>query len=198
MCAACKEESAQLSRFTRKAAPQAGCQLYSERRCLLQNLKQPCPSAPRLRGNKNRQQNPHIGHCQHRLPIEAMQAVAGCPAARHAVRHACGARPVTCARPCGLRRRATRAAWSRAAAPPRRLLARALTEETELTEVPEPEDARGAIALGLKLYNAEKHQAALDLFAKALELPGTGLKRFRCDFLCRTFLQASSYRHRHE
>jgi hypothetical protein len=56
--------------------------------------------------------------------------------------------------------------------------------------VPEPEDARGAIALGLKLYNAGKHQAALDLFAKALELPGTGLKRFRCNFLRRTCLQA--------
>ena len=84
------------------------------------------------------------------------------------------------------------AAWSHAAAPPRRLLARALTEETELTEVPEPEDARGAIALGLKLYNAGKHQAALDLFAKALELPGTGLKRFRCSSFRRTFPQESA------
>ena len=61
----------------------------------------------------------------------------------------------------------------------RAALAKALTEESELTEVPEPEDARGAIAVGLKLYNAGQHSAALDIFVKALELPGTGLKRFR-------------------
>lgn len=54
-------------------------------------------------------------------------------------------------------------------------------EETFLTKTPEPEDARGAIAVGLKLYNAGKHQEALDVFVKALELPGTGIKRFRSD-----------------
>ena len=95
-----------------------------------------------------------------------------------------------------------RAATLRTARP---VLVRAVPEEetykkeTFLTKTPEPEDARGAIAVGLKLYNAGKHQEALDVFVKALELPGTGIKRFRsdnvqcgaCNMLLSLFLFAS-------
>ena len=42
-----------------------------------------------------------------------------------------------------------------------------------------PEDARGAIAVGLKYYKAGNYQKALELFGKAPALPGTGTKRFR-------------------
>lgn len=73
----------------------------------------------------------------------------------------------------------------------RAALVKALTEESELTEVPEPEDARGAIAVGLKLYNAGQHSAALDIFVKALELPGTGLKRYRSGNLLSMFCECS-------
>ena len=90
---------------------------------------------------------------------------------------------------CMLGRRPAPAAGHRAPARCRAALAKALTEESELTEVPEPEDARGAIAVGLKLYNAGQHSAALDMFVKALELPGTGLKRFRSGNLLSMFLK---------
>ena len=43
----------------------------------------------------------------------------------------------------------------------------------------EPEDARGAIAVGLKYYKAGDYQKALELFGSAPALPGTGTKRFR-------------------
>ena len=43
----------------------------------------------------------------------------------------------------------------------------------------EPEDARAAIALGLRLHEAGQYNKALGVFQKALELPGTGIKRFR-------------------
>lgn len=44
----------------------------------------------------------------------------------------------------------------------------------------EPEDARGAIAMGLSLANDQGDwKAALGYFERALELPGTGIKRFR-------------------
>ena len=63
-------------------------------------------------------------------------------------------------------------AWRRAAA--------ASEEPAALQEsTPEPEDARGAIAVGLKLFNSGQYQEALDIFEKALKLPGTGVKRFR-------------------
>ena len=42
-----------------------------------------------------------------------------------------------------------------------------------------PEDARGAIAVGLKYYKAGNYQKALELFGSAPGLPGTGTKRFR-------------------
>ena len=43
----------------------------------------------------------------------------------------------------------------------------------------EPDDARTAIALGLRLHKAGQYNDALGMFQKALELPGTGIKRFR-------------------
>ena len=43
----------------------------------------------------------------------------------------------------------------------------------------EPEDARTAIAQGLRLHEAGQYNDALGMFQKALELPGTGIKRFR-------------------
>lgn len=48
-----------------------------------------------------------------------------------------------------------------------------------LLETVDPEDARGAIAIGLKSFEAGDYQGALQLFDKALALPGTGIKRFR-------------------
>ena len=50
--------------------------------------------------------------------------------------------------------------------------------ETE-SSVRGPEDARGAISIGLGLYEEGKYKEALDVFEKGLELPGTGMKRFR-------------------
>ncbi|KAK9918691.1 hypothetical protein WJX75_006025 [Coccomyxa subellipsoidea] len=46
-------------------------------------------------------------------------------------------------------------------------------------DVPEPEDARGAIAVGLDLYNSGQYETALGVFEKAMNLPGTGIKQFR-------------------
>jgi len=45
--------------------------------------------------------------------------------------------------------------------------------------LPEPSDARGAISIGLSLTDAGDYATALPYFEQALELPGTGLKRFR-------------------
>ena len=45
--------------------------------------------------------------------------------------------------------------------------------------IPEPVDARGAIATGLKLTEQGEWTKGLEYFERALELPGTGLKRFR-------------------
>mmetsp|Transcript_14717 Transcript_14717/g.41439 ORF Transcript_14717/g.41439 Transcript_14717/m.41439 type:complete len:211 (-) Transcript_14717:144-776(-) len=45
----------------------------------------------------------------------------------------------------------------------------------------DPADARGAIALGLKLYSDGDYEAAYNLFTKVVkdQVPGTGVKRFR-------------------
>lgn len=43
----------------------------------------------------------------------------------------------------------------------------------------EPNDARSAIAIGLKLTDAKEWEEAQKYFERALELPGTGIKRFR-------------------
>lgn len=48
-----------------------------------------------------------------------------------------------------------------------------------LRNVPDPEDARGAIAVGLELTEAGEWERALSYFETALSLPGTGIKRFR-------------------
>jgi len=62
----------------------------------------------------------------------------------------------------------------------RQCLSRAASSSTEIDgEVREPEDARGAISIGLGLYEAGKYAEALEVFEKGLELPGTGMKRFR-------------------
>lgn len=45
--------------------------------------------------------------------------------------------------------------------------------------LPEPDTARAAIALGLKLTEANRWGEAQDYFERALNLPGTGTKRFR-------------------
>ena len=45
--------------------------------------------------------------------------------------------------------------------------------------LPEPADARGAIQIGLGLTDAGDFASALPYFEQALELPGTGLKRYR-------------------
>jgi len=83
------------------------------------------------------------------------------------------------------------------------------SEDTDVitTDIPEPEDARGAIAVspnsiltispfpassdestsreglslqvGLEQYNAGSYGTALGIFEKAIDLPGTGIKQFR-------------------
>jgi hypothetical protein len=45
--------------------------------------------------------------------------------------------------------------------------------------LPEPDTARAAIAIGLKLTEANRWEEAQDFFERALNLPGTGIKRFR-------------------
>lgn len=58
---------------------------------------------------------------------------------------------------------------------------RASSSESEVSESRrDPEDVRGAIAIGLGLYEQGKYQEALEVFEKGLELPGTGMKRYRC------------------
>lgn len=43
----------------------------------------------------------------------------------------------------------------------------------------DPKLAADAIAAGLQAYQSGDHDVALDLFQRALSLPGTGLKRYR-------------------
>ena len=54
-----------------------------------------------------------------------------------------------------------------------------IDEELVSTATMEPEDVRGAIAVGLELYEAGKYPESLEVFEKALKLPGTGMKRYR-------------------
>lgn len=63
----------------------------------------------------------------------------------------------------------------------RLVLTKANEEDIEPTlgKLPEPDDARGAIAIGLKLTEAQQWEKAQSYFERALELPGTGVKRFR-------------------
>jgi hypothetical protein len=42
-----------------------------------------------------------------------------------------------------------------------------------------PEDARSAIDAGIALLDGGDAQGALDMFTRALSLPGRGIKRFR-------------------
>ena len=58
---------------------------------------------------------------------------------------------------------------------------RAASSESSELSLPqrEPEDVRGAIAIGLSLYEDGNYQEALNIFEKALNLPGTGVKRYR-------------------
>ena len=51
--------------------------------------------------------------------------------------------------------------------------------DIELANLPNPDTARAAIAIGLKLTEAKRWEEAETYFQKALELPGTGIKRFR-------------------
>ena len=44
---------------------------------------------------------------------------------------------------------------------------------------PDPDTAKSAIQYGLSLYEAKDYAAAQEIFSRALELPGTGLKQFR-------------------
>ena len=53
------------------------------------------------------------------------------------------------------------------------------TDASGLDATFEPEDARGAISMGLKLHDGGRYEEALQMFQRAVELPGTGLKRYR-------------------
>lgn len=44
---------------------------------------------------------------------------------------------------------------------------------------PDPDTAKSAIQYGLSLYEAKDYAAAQEIFRKAVDLPGTGLKQFR-------------------
>ena len=61
----------------------------------------------------------------------------------------------------------------------KRLVCAASSSTETDSSVRGPEDARGAISIGLGLYEEGKYKEALDVFEKGLELPGTGMKRFR-------------------
>ena len=68
----------------------------------------------------------------------------------------------------------------RTSSPPRQRNVQTLAESGSGGSKSEgPQLAADAISAGLKQYHAGDPEAALDLFQKALELPGTGLKRFR-------------------
>ncbi|KAI7843557.1 hypothetical protein COHA_002799 [Chlorella ohadii] len=60
----------------------------------------------------------------------------------------------------------------------RQLAVRAAGDFVPLQAV-DPEDAKGAIAIGLKFSDAGNWAQAQEYFERALELPGTGLKRWR-------------------
>jgi hypothetical protein len=60
---------------------------------------------------------------------------------------------------------------------PRRSLAVASAQQ-------QASDARGAIDAGIDLLQAGDARAALEEFGRALTLPGTGLKRYRCVCVC--------------
>lgn len=62
----------------------------------------------------------------------------------------------------------------------RHTAARVKAENSEISQMKrDPEDVRGAISVGLSLYEEGKYQEALEVFERGLDLPGTGLKRFR-------------------
>lgn len=91
-------------------------------------------------------------------------------------------RPRPCAAAC-----ATKLQIGRAYKPylQRQVAARAVDQGSELLQSRrEPEDVRGAIAVGLELYEDQKYKEALDVFEKALKLPGTGAKRYRHVLYC--------------
>lgn len=54
----------------------------------------------------------------------------------------------------------------------------------------EPQLAADAISAGLKAYQSGDHGGALDMFQRALTLPGTGLKRYRQ--ACKEYMAESS------
>lgn len=43
----------------------------------------------------------------------------------------------------------------------------------------QPENAAGAIAMGLKAYEKQDYNEAIGLFKEALKLPGSGIKQYR-------------------
>lgn len=53
-------------------------------------------------------------------------------------------------------------------------------EYGDFEEVPEPQTAREAINEGLKLYQLSRYEEAIELFKASLELPGAGVRRYRC------------------
>ena len=65
------------------------------------------------------------------------------------------------------------------ARPQRRSMAVRAADELDLVASSDPEDARGSIAIGLKYSAAGQWEQAQQYFERALELPGTGLKRWR-------------------
>jgi hypothetical protein len=52
-----------------------------------------------------------------------------------------------------------------------------------MDSLPEPDDAKAAIAMGIKLCEEQRYEEAGTFFERALELPGSGVKRFRCGFV---------------
>lgn len=76
-------------------------------------------------------------------------------------------------------RRATAPRQGAVLAPQRRHLRCRAADELLAASAVDPEDARGAIAIGLKFSNAGNWAQAQEYFERALELPGTGLKRWR-------------------
>lgn len=62
----------------------------------------------------------------------------------------------------------------------RGLLAPLRAGEGQIEPYDEPETAREAIEVGQRLCASQQWSAALAIFEKAIKLPGTGMKRFRC------------------
>lgn len=52
---------------------------------------------------------------------------------------------------------------------------------TRASALPEPDSVKGAISIGLQLFNEGNYDSAINAFERALDgsLPGSGLKRFR-------------------